>query len=303
MIGVPSKHPGDIAFRSKLFVPGNRIALFEKAARSAADALSFDLEDAVAADQKAEARSAVSTFLAQRGHVSGKLLIVRVNGYGTAFFEADVDAVVSAGVPVINLPAVDDASMLRAASAAIRDAERRHDRSPTPLLVNIETPRGLRHAADIAADPAIIGLNTGYGDLFEPYGIDRHDPAALGHVRVATRLAAAEAGVAVWDGAFGTVSDPDGFRAECLAVRALGFAGKTCIHPSQIAIANDVFSPDPAKVSWARRVVAAAETAEAEGRGAVLLEGRMIDLPFVAGARALLAAADRFGQPEGGTDA
>ena len=161
------------------------------------------------------------------------------------------------------------------------------------LLVNIETPRGLRRAAGLAAaHPRVAGLQIGYADLLEPTGIDRTDQAALAHIRVAVRLAAAEAGLPAYDGAYAAVSDPDGYRAECEAARRHGFAGKSCIHPSQVAIANAAFLPTAAEVAWARRILAAAAEAEARGLGAVLVDGSMVDPPFLARARATLALAD-----------
>lgn len=279
--------------RSKLFVPGSRPELFAKAAASAADALSFDLEDAVPASRKAEARGTLAAFLRDPPRGLRKAVVVRVNAVGTAHFAADMAAVVGPHLDLVNLPAVEDV-------AAILDAAARLDRlegagaGRIRLLVNIETPKGLRKAAALAAaHPRVVGLQTGYADLFEPYGIDRADPTALAHVRLAVRLAAAEAGVAAYDGAFAAVSDPQGYRAECEAARRHGFSGKSCIHPSQIAIANEAFLPRPAEVERARRVLAAAAEAEARGVGAVLVDGRMVDEPFLVGARAVLALADR----------
>ena len=161
------------------------------------------------------------------------------------------------------------------------------------ILVNIETPKALRKAAELAAaHPRVAALQVGYADLLEPFGIDRSDQAALAHIRMAVRLAAAEAGVAAYDGAYAVVKDPDGYRAECVAARRQGYAGKSCIHPSQIAIANAAFMPTPAEIERARRILAAAAEAEAKGIGAFLVDGQMVDAPFLAGARAIVALAD-----------
>lgn len=111
-------------------------------------------------------------------------------------------------------------------------------------------------------------------------------------MRLAVRLAAAEAGIAAYDGAFAAVSDRDGYCAECIAARHHGFAGKSCIHPSQIATANEIFAPDADEIAWARKVVAAASDAEARGIGAYLVDGHMIDKPFVERARAVMRLAD-----------
>jgi citrate lyase subunit beta/citryl-CoA lyase len=165
---------------------------------------------------------------------------------------------------------------------------------PIGILVNIETPKGLRLAADIAvADPRIVGLQIGYADLFEPFGISRSDIHAVNHVRMAVRLAAGEGKVPAYDGAFAVVAEPERFREECESARQLGFAGKSCIHPSQVPIANECFMAPPAEVEKARRVLAAAREAAEKGVGAFVVDGKMIDEPFLASARALVAQAEQ----------
>lgn len=274
--------------RSKLFVPATRPELFAKAEGSSADSLSFDLEDAVTEERKDEARRILFDHLHAR-EASQKVIVVRINGAATRHFEADAAAM--AGADVINLPMVESVDQVRLLADRLAQHEPAAGRAK--ILVNIETPRALRIAASLAsAHERVMGLQIGYADLLEPFGIARRDEAALSHIRVAVRLAAAEAGVAAYDGAFGAVNDPDGYRAECLAARRQGFAGKTCIHPSQIAIANDAFKPTEGEIARARRIVAAAQDADARGVGAVLVDGQMIDKPFVQGARAVLALAD-----------
>jgi citrate lyase subunit beta/citryl-CoA lyase len=160
------------------------------------------------------------------------------------------------------------------------------------LLLTIETPRGLRRAAELAlAHPRVAGLQIGYADLLEPAGIARDAEAALDHVRMAVRLAAAEAGLPAFDGALAALADPARLEAEARAARRLGFAGKSCIHPGQIAVVNAAFLPTEAELAQARRVLAAAREAEAKGLGAFAVEGAMVDAPFIARARALLARA------------
>ncbi len=287
--------------RSKLFVPGSRPELFAKAAVSAADALSFDLEDAVPKARKAEAREALTAYLRAMPAGPGKAVVVRVNPVGTDLFAADLPAVALPRTDLINLPMVEEASAVTEAAARL---DRLTDAAHIRILVNIESPRGLRRAAALAcAHPRVSGLQVGYADLLEPCGIDRADPTALAQIRLTVRLAAAEAGVPAYDGAFAAVKDPDGYRAECEAARRHGFAGKTCIHPSQIAIANAAFLPSPDEVAWSRRILDAAAEAEARGLGAILVDGQMIDPPFLARARATLALADRRAAAEACADA
>lgn len=282
--------------RSKLFVPGSRPELFDKAFASASDAISFDLEDAVAKDRKAEARNVLSVFLNTRPIDRRKAIVVRVNAVGTPDFEPDMLAVANANVDLINLPMVEGDGAIREAAALLDRLESgRASSKPVGLLINIETPRGLRRAAELAgAHARVAGLQIGYADMLEPCGIDRRDEAALAHIRMTVRLAAAEARVPAYDGAFAAVKDPEGYRAECEAARRHGFAGKSCIHPSQIEIANATFLPTPAEIAWARQVVDAAADAGKRGVGAYLVQGQMIDEPFVVRARAVVTLADQL---------
>jgi citrate lyase subunit beta/citryl-CoA lyase len=284
--------------RSKLFVPASRPELFAKALAGDADALSFDLEDAVQESRKADARRTLEELLRQvSGQPPGKILIVRVNGLTTPHFEADLRAVAWPGVDMINLPKPQSAEDVRAAAAALArvEAERRIER-PIGILANIESPRGLRLALEIAtAHPRVVGLQLGLGDLFEPYGIDRADARAVHATQLTVRVAAAEAGIWACDTVYGTVTDPEGFTREAEAARRLGFIGKSCIHPTQVPLANAVFRPSNAEIAAALRVVEAARGAERSGVGAYLVDGRMIDIPFVKRAEAILAAARRLG--------
>ncbi len=283
--------------RSKLFVPGSRPDFFAKALAGAADALSLDLEDAVAEPRKAEAREQVAGFLRGLPAGSRKIMIVRVNGLATPHFAADIEAITGPGLDVVNLPMVESPEDILACAEVLHRAEAAASLvQPIGILANIETPKGLRRAAEIAAaHPRVAGLQIGYGDLFEPFGVDRADEAALQHVRIAVRFAAAEAGVPAFDGSLAVIASPERLRAEAEAARRLGFAGKSCIHPSQVPVCNEVFRPTEAQVAHARRVVAAAEEAEAKGLGAFTVDGQMVDAPFIARARAVLDLAARQG--------
>jgi citrate lyase subunit beta/citryl-CoA lyase len=285
--------------RSKLFVPGSRPELFAKAAASAADALSFDLQDAVAPERKAEARGAVAVWLREQQSSEGsKIVIVRCNSLASGLIEDDLQAIVGPRLDAINLPMIESAEDVRASARILARLEAATGLTrPIAILANIETPKSLRLAAEIAtADRRVTGLQIGWADLFEPFGIDRSDPHALSHVRMTVRIAAAEAGIAAYDGAFAVVTEPERFRGECETARALGFAGKSCIHPSQIAIANECFLPGLAEVEKARRILAAADEAAAKGIGAYLVDGQMIDAPFVLRARAIVTLAEK-GEP------
>jgi citrate lyase subunit beta/citryl-CoA lyase len=281
--------------RSKLFVPGSRPELFAKALAGPADAISIDLEDAVLESRKEDARQSVREFLHRlEGTVPEKLVIVRVNDMGTTHFVADLAAIVSSSLYAVNLPKLEQAADVERAADMLARLERQNGLAEgrIGILANIESPRGLRNAAEIAlASPRIVGLQIGFGDLFEPLGIDRTDAQALHGVQLAVRLAAGEAGVPAYDGAYANVSNQQGYRQEAQHARRLGFAGKSCIHPSQVPLANEVFQPTEDEVGFARRVLTAWQEAERSGLGAITVEGRMIDKPFVVRARAMVAAA------------
>jgi citrate lyase subunit beta/citryl-CoA lyase len=282
--------------RSKLFVPGNRPDYFEKAAGSAADALSFDLEDAVADSKKSEARANVASFLERKPAGFEKIVIVRVNPVASGLFERDLDAIVGPGLDVINIPKVESHDDISRAIAIIANAERaRGLRSRIGVLANIETPKGLRLAHEIGtADQRLIGLQIGFKDLLVRWGIEGADPVAQQFVRLKVRLAAAEGGIAVYDGAFSDVKGIEGFRVEAENARRMGFAGKSCIHPSQISIANEVFTPSAEEISFAARVLDAARSAATQGRGVFTVDGQMIDAPMIARARAVAGLAARL---------
>lgn len=277
--------------RSKLFVPGSRPELFAKALAGDADALSFDLEDAVQDGQKDAAREAVAAFVTSDvARAAAKLLIVRTNGLDTPQFGPDIAVLARCGVGLLNLPKIETASALRAAVAVIARAEAEAGvETPLRLLINIETPTALANAHEIACGSArVAGLQLGLADMFEPYGIARRDTANVHAAMFAMRMAAARAGVFAVDAAWAALDDAEGYAAEAAMARRLGYIGKSCVHPRQVALANAAFAPSPEELAFARRVVAAAETSQA---GAFVVDGRMIDLPFVKRAQALLAAA------------
>ncbi|MDQ6214072.1 HpcH/HpaI aldolase/citrate lyase family protein [Achromobacter insolitus] len=280
--------------RSKLFVPGSRPELFAKALAGPADALSFDLEDAVAPARKEEARRHLAGLLSSaEAGAAGKTLIVRVNALDSNHFHADLRAVVRKGLSLVNLPKVECVADVQAAAGALDQARLANGvEHPVGLLLNIESPRALRRAAALAAaHPCVAGLQLGLGDLFEPAGIDRRERGAVRQAMLAVRLAAAEAGVFAYDSAFADIADTAGFQAEAELARRLGFMGKSCIHPSQVALANAAFRPTEEEIAHAQRVVQAAGEADARGVAAFVVDGRMIDGPFLRRAEAVLRMA------------
>ena len=282
--------------RSKLFVPGSRPELFAKAMKSEADALSFDLEDAVDEARKDEAREELAKFLRSLPPNSGKVIIVRVNGLDTPHFEKDLQAIVGPGLDIVNLPKPESPEDVRECAVALQKVERKARVEPVDILANIESPRALRLAADIAgASPRVVGLQAGWGDLIEPLDIDRYNPAAIQAIQLQIRIAAGEAGVWAYDGAYANIQDPEGYRKEAEAARRLGFIGKSAIHPTQVPIANAVFRPSDDEIAHSLKVVEAAEAAAAKGIGAFTVNGKMVDAPFVRRAEAILDLARKLG--------
>ncbi len=278
--------------RSKLFVPGSRPELFEKAFRSAADGVSFDLEDAVAATRKSDARTAVARALCDFAD-SPKERIVRVNSLRSGLMFEDVLEVACGGLDVVNLPKVEGPRDIHVADELLSHVERKLGLTKRiALMPTIETPAGLRQAYAIAtASSRVIALQLGTGDLATATGL-RPSTDHLVAIRTMLLLAAAEAGVDALDSAFTGIADLAAFERDAEASRALGFRGKSCIHPVQVAVANRVFAPGPTEIAAARALVDAYDAAVRGGIGAISHDGRLVDFPIAEAARAMLDATE-----------
>jgi citrate lyase subunit beta/citryl-CoA lyase len=276
--------------RSKLFVPGNRPDRMGKAAASPADALSLDLEDAVPDAEKASARQAVVQFL--EDHSPRQEIWVRVNGRETEHLVEDVLAVASMHVNVINVPKAEHPRDVELVEELLNYAERKAGLQRRIAIVpTIESPAGLRHAYEIAkASSRVVALQLGTGDLRKATGIEALTEN-LRAVRTLLSLAAAEAGVHAMDSAFTNVADVTAFETDAKDARSLGFRGKSCIHPSQVEIANRVFSPTDAEIEEAGEIIAAFDAALEQGIGAIQVNGKLIDGPIADVARRILEAA------------
>jgi citrate lyase subunit beta/citryl-CoA lyase len=256
-----------------LFVPGDRPDRFAKADAAGADAVLFDLEDAVAAPAKEQAREHVRAWLA-----SGRPGVVRINGVGTPWHEADLAMAAGQGAAVVLPKAEDPAAVARV--AAVLPA--------TGVFPLIETAAGVLAAPAVCAAPGVVRPAFGNVDLAAQLGVDPADHLALAQARQTLVLAAAGAGVgAPVDGVTTAVHDDDALRDDLQHAARLGFGGKLCLHPRQVAAVRAALRPTPDQVRWAQRVVAHADGAVA------LLDGQMVDKPVVDRARALLASAAR----------
>jgi len=276
--------------RSALFMPGSNARALEKARTLPADALIFDLEDAVAPAQKPEARGRIAATLASGGY-GRRELVVRVNALATQWAKDDLAAVAQMKADAVLLPKVESAETVRRAEAALAAA----GAPPTlALWCMLETPLGILHAEAIAAaSPRLAALVMGTADLAK----DLRAQETPGRQPLLTALslgllAARAYGLAALDGIHPDVADEEGFARSCRDGRALGFDGKTLIHPKTIAVANAVFAPSEDELAWARRVIAAHADAVAAGQGVTVLEGRLVERLHVEDAQRIVALAD-----------
>lgn len=284
--------------RSVLFVPGANPRALDKARGLAADALIFDLEDAVAPDAKPAARLRVAEALAAGGY-QPRERVLRVNGAATPWAADDLAAAARLPLEAVLLPKVESAAMVAAAEAALVAAA-----APPALALwcMIETPLGVLNAAAIAAaSPRLAALVMGTADLAK----DLHAAATPDRQPLLTALslgliAARAHGLAALDGIHPDLDDDDGFAAACRQGRALGFDGKTLIHPKTIAVANAVFAPSGADCDRARRVIAAHAAAVAAGRGVTVLDGRLVERLHVEEAQRLVALSEAIAALDGG---
>lgn len=271
------------AARSLLFLPATSPHLLPRAMERGADALIVDLEDSVPMDRKVEARPLAGAALRDLAG-RGAAVLLRVNA-DPALLDADLAAIPAEVALTLMLPKVESAGQVEALAARLASR-----RLSCPIAALIETPLGVLEAPHIAAVPSICALGFGAEDYAAALGL-APAPVTLGVPAQLVGTAAHAHGHAFW-GLAGSVAetvDMDAFGALVRHSRLLGFTGSVCIHPRQVPVVNEGFGPTPEEVAWARRVVVAAETARAQGQGAVLLDGRMIDRPIEERARHWLA--------------
>ncbi|MFJ4031357.1 HpcH/HpaI aldolase/citrate lyase family protein [Streptomyces griseoluteus] len=258
--------------RSLLFVPGDRPDRFAKAASAGADAVIIDLEDAVGAQDKDTARQNVAAWLG-----AGKDAVVRVNAPGTAWSDADLEVAARFSAPVM-VPKSEDPAVL--ADLACRTA------GNCLLVPLVETAAGVERATEICATPGAVRLAFGNVDLSSQLGVAHDDHAALAYARARLVSASAAAGLCPpVDGVTTRVKDPEALAADIAHARRLGFTGKLCVHPSQVAATRMRFAPTESEQRWARAVVEA-------GESVTVVEGQMVDKPVLERARRILATSD-----------
>ena len=282
-------------YRSFIFVPGNRENMLERAKSFKADVIMVDLEDSVPPGEKVTARDIAKDWvptLRREGH----RVMVRVNSLDTGLTRSELETLVSPDLYGISLGKVESKWNILDVDRMLRAIEPLAGVEPglTKIVAWAETASALVDARDIAASSSrVIALAFGAEDFTNDMGIERSD--AGDEVRVPRSLvpvAARAANVASLDSPFVAFKDPDALRADAQRARQMGYTGKHAIHPSQIDIINEVFSPARDEVAYARRIIEAWDKAQAEGRGSLAMDGRMVDVPVVKRAQNLLAFAD-----------
>ena len=274
--------------RSVLYMPAANERALDKARTIPADALILDLEDAVAPDAKDAAR-ANACAAAASGDYGNREITIRCNALATPWGANDLAAAATSGAQAVVIPKIESVDELNAVVTHLDAAG-----APADLGVwaMVETPTAIADIRSIAAHPRVPVLVMGTNDLLKELraeaGANRE--ALVPHLAAAL-LGAREAGKVILDGVYNDVRDPDGFLAEAEQGRRLGFDGKTLIHPSQVDPANSTWAPSAEAVDHAERVIAAFEAAEAEGRGVITVDGRMIENLHVDNARRVLATA------------
>lgn len=280
--------------RSALYMPASNDRALEKAKSLDIDAVIVDLEDSVAPDAKAEARASASTAV-QAGGYGRREVLIRVNGLNTEWGKDDILAAAASGADAVCVPKVESVNQL----TAIRDVlDEGGAPAETGIWAMIETPRAILDVHEIAAaGPAdhyqVTVLLLGTNDLA------KETRAALTPDRLPMLawlsqcvVAARAYGLDILDGVYNNFRDEDGFRRECVQGRDLGMDGKTLIHPNQIGLCNEVFSPGDEDIDWSRKVIAAFDSPENANKGVITIDGKMVELLHLDIARRTVAIAD-----------
>lgn len=277
-------------YRSVLYIPGSKERALEKAKGLPVDAIIFDLEDAVAIDEKDNARALLAQTL-KDGDFGSRARIVRINGLDTEWGAKDVAAFVGADIEAILIPKVSSAAHVQAVADLIPDV---------PLWAMMETPAGMLNAAEIAAHPRMAGFVMGTNDLAKELKCRfRADRLPMLTSLQLCLLAGRAEGIPVIDGVYNAFKDDEGLQAECDQGRDMGFDGKTLIHPAQVAITNAAFAPTEAEIDLAQRQIAAFEEAEANGLGVAVVDGKIVENLHIVTARETLAKAAAIAELEG----
>jgi len=271
--------------RSLLYIPGNNPGMIQNCAIYGSDGVLLDLEDSISISEKDSARKLVKHALKTLdfGPVER---VVRINGLDTPFFRDDLEEIVPSRPDAVRIPKIDSPDDIQTADEIITRLEREHGMEPGSVRIHamLETARAIVNAPSIAASsPRILGLTIGGQDLAADLGIKAtREGLEMLYAKSAVILAAKANGLLAFDTVYTDINSQEGLREQAKMSVSLGFSGKAAIHPSQIAIIHEAFSPDEKEVRKAERIVRGAKEAEERGLGVVAVDGRMVDAPVVA---------------------
>ena len=287
------------ALRSLLFVPGNRSNMLEKAMGISPDAYIPDMEDSVPVEEKENARNVIASFLPRLAEV-GPLVIPRINSLDTGLLQDDLAAIIGPHIFGVSVGKIQSTRDIDEISNIIEGLEKKAglEVGAIKLVPWIETAMAIVNAYEIcAASPRIVGVAFGAEDFTNDMAIERTEgESEIDYPRRVMCVAARAADVLALDTPYFSFRDPDGLRKNSLDAKGYGFRGKFAIHPAQVDILNESFSPSVDEIENARRVIAAFEEAERSGRGSTSLDGKVIDVPVVKRARQLLESAEGMNQ-------
>ncbi len=288
-----------LVLRSILFTPGNNMRMIQKIPTLTADAVILDLEDSIPMIEKDTARVFIRDSYESAGSGSAALW-VRVNGFTTGLTAQDCDFIVQKGLAGIMLPKVESKEDVQKLEPILDKLERKRGLEALPLIPTIETAAGVMSAYEIAkASKRIVALGFGAVDFTRDMGtVLSKNGTEIFVARSLVAMASRAARIQALDTVFIDIADKDGLIADSQQARQLGFKGKFLIHPGQINPVNQVFSPSTKEIEYAKKVINAFKEAEAKGRGAASLDGRMIDIPVFQQAQDLLSLADAINQKE-----
>jgi len=277
-------------FRSLIFVPGNNPRFLEKAKSLSADVVCFDLEDSVPDKEKKKARILIKNTLKKRNQYSASIF-VRTNSPDSGKIAADLKEIVQKGIDGIVIPKVNSAKELKKIEKTISSLEKKRKIKGIRLMPSIESALGVVNCYEIAsASKRIDALVFGIFDLLNDMGIEytKGNPIGAKYSRYKVPVVATAAGVAVIDGIWQDLKDKKGFTKDCQVGKSLGYSGKSVIHPDQIKTVHKIFHPSKPEIAWAKKVCSVYEKSTKKGRGATVVDGKMIDEVHYKWAKAVL---------------
>ncbi len=277
-------------FRSLVFVPGNNPRFLEKAKSLSSDIVCFDLEDSVPDKEKKKARVLIKNALKKRNQYSASIF-ARTNSPDSGKIEADLKEIVQKGIDGIVIPKVNSAKELKKIEKTISSLEKKRKIKGIRLMPSIESALGVVNCYEIAsASKRIDALVFGIFDLLNDMGIEytKGNPRGAKYSRYKVPVAAAAAGVAAIDGIWQDLKDKKGFTNDCQVGKSLGYSGKSVIHPDQIKTVHKIFHPSKPEIAWAKKVCNVYEKSTKKGRGATVVDGKMIDEVHYKWAKAVL---------------